>query len=170
MPPLALPDPRHLPDLETLSQFASVALFVERAMAVRPDFAVDAANAPAVAEICVRLDGLPLAIELAAARVRVLSPQAILARLGDRLSLLSGGSRDLPERQQTLRGAIDWSHDLLEAAGPDARSRGCRSSPAASTWRPIERVALVDGRPSGPLPDALDAVASLAGQEPRCAR
>ena len=80
------PIPEHLPDLETLSQFASVALFIERAMAVRPGFAVDAANAPAIAEICVRLDGLPLAIELAAARVRVLTPQAILSRLGDQLS------------------------------------------------------------------------------------
>jgi predicted ATPase/class 3 adenylate cyclase len=114
VPPLGLPDPRNLPDLEQFTQFESVALFVERAVAVRPDFAVDNANAPAVAEICVRLDGLPLAIELAAARVRVLTPQAILERLSDRLGLLSGGARDLPERQQTLRGAIAWSHDLLE--------------------------------------------------------
>ena len=114
VPPLGVPDPRHLPDIETLTAYESVALFVERAMAVRPDFAVTSANAPAVAEICVRLDGLPLAIELAAARVRVLSPLAIMERLGDRLRLLSGGSRDLPERQQTLRGAIAWSHDLLD--------------------------------------------------------
>ncbi|MGZ8563460.1 MAG: ATP-binding protein, partial [Candidatus Limnocylindria bacterium] len=92
VPPLAVPDPKHLPDLEKLSTYESVALFVERAMAVRPDFAMTSANAPAVAEICVRLDGLPLAIELAAARVRVLSPQAIMDRLGDRLRLLSGGS------------------------------------------------------------------------------
>ena len=118
VPPLGVPDPKHLPDLEQFSVYESVALFVERAMAVRPDFAVNGANAPAVAEICVRLDGLPLAIELAAARVRVLSPQAIMERLGDRLKLLSGGSRDLPERQQTLRGAIAWSHDLLEPDGP----------------------------------------------------
>ncbi|HEY8922204.1 MAG TPA: adenylate/guanylate cyclase domain-containing protein, partial [Candidatus Limnocylindria bacterium] len=116
VPPLGVPDPRHLPDLEQFSTYESVALFVERAMAVRPDFAVTSANAPAVAEICVRLDGLPLAIELAAARVRVLTPQAIMDRLGDRLKLLSGGSRDLPERQQTLRGAIAWSHDLLDEA------------------------------------------------------
>ena len=114
VPPLRVPDPRHLPDFEQLSAYESVALFIERAMAVRPDFAVSSANAPAVAEICVRLDGLPLAIELAAARVRVLTPQAIMDRLGDRLNLLSGGSRDLPERQQTLRGAIAWSHDLLD--------------------------------------------------------
>jgi predicted ATPase/class 3 adenylate cyclase len=114
VPPLGLPDPRHIPDLEQFSQFESVALFIERAVAVRPDFAVDNENAPAVAEICVRLDGLPLAIELAAARVRVLTPQAILDRLSDRLGLLSGGARDLPARQQTLRGAIAWSHDLLD--------------------------------------------------------
>jgi predicted ATPase/class 3 adenylate cyclase len=116
IPPLGVPDPKHLPDFEQLSTYESVALFIERAMAVRPDFAVTSANAPAVAEICVRLDGLPLAIELAAARVRVLTPQAIMERLGDRLKLLSGGSRDLPERQQTLRGAIAWSHDLLNEA------------------------------------------------------
>lgn len=116
VPPLGLPDPRHLPDLEQFSAFESVALFVERAVAVRPDFAVDNQNAPAVAEICVKLDGLPLAIELAAARVRVLSPLAILDRLSDQLGLLSGGARDLPARQQTLRGAIAWSHDLLDEA------------------------------------------------------
>ncbi len=116
VPPLGVPDPKHLPDFEQLSTYESVALFIERATAVRPDFSVTSANAPAVAEICVRLDGLPLAIELAAARVRVLTPQAIMDRLGDRLKLLSGGSRDLPERQQTLRGAIAWSHDLLDEA------------------------------------------------------
>jgi predicted ATPase/class 3 adenylate cyclase len=116
VPPLGVPDPKHLPDFEQLSTYESVALFIERATAVRPDFAVTSANAPAVAEICVRLDGLPLAIELAAARVRVLTPQAIMDRLGDRLKRLSGGSRDLPERQQTLRGAIAWSHDLLDEA------------------------------------------------------
>ena len=90
VPPLGLPDPSHLPDLEQFTQFESVALFVERAVAVKPDFAVDNANAPAVAEICVRLDGLPLAIELAAARIRVLTPQAILDRLGDQLALPVG--------------------------------------------------------------------------------
>ena len=114
VPPLRLPDPSHLPDTTVLGQYEAVALFVERAMAVRPDFRVTNENAPAVAEICVRLDGLPLAIELAAARIRTLSPQAMLARLGQRLSLLAGGSRDLPERQQTLRGAIAWSYDILD--------------------------------------------------------
>jgi class 3 adenylate cyclase len=115
--PLGLPDPQHLPSLDALSQFEAVRLFIERAMAVKPDFAVTNENAPAVAEICARLDGLPLAIELAAARIKLLPAQAILARLGDRLGLLSGGSRDLPARQQTLRGAIAWSHDLLDDGG-----------------------------------------------------
>jgi len=113
VPPLGLPDPRHLPDLAALSQYEAVALLIDRATAVRPDFRVTNENAPAVAEITARLDGLPLAIELAAARIRLLTPDQILARLGDRLGLLATGSRDLPARQQTLRGAIAWSHDLL---------------------------------------------------------
>ncbi|MEO7803475.1 MAG: adenylate/guanylate cyclase domain-containing protein [Actinomycetota bacterium] len=114
VPPLALPDPNNLPDAAMLSQYESVALFIERAVTVRPDFKVTNQNAPAIAEICARLDGLPLAIELAAARVRVLTPEALLARLGTRLKLLVGGGTDIPQRQQTLRGAIEWSHDLLD--------------------------------------------------------
>jgi predicted ATPase/class 3 adenylate cyclase len=113
VPPLATPDPRQHESPEQLSQYEAVALFIERAMAVKPDFQVTNENAPAVAEISSRLDGLPLAIELAAARINVLPPQAMLSRLGDRLALLSGGARDRPERQQTLRGAIDWSYELL---------------------------------------------------------
>jgi predicted ATPase/class 3 adenylate cyclase len=119
VPPLRLPDPRHLPELGALAEYEAVALFVERARAVTPTFAVSAENAAAIAEICVRLDGLPLAIELAAARIRILPPAAILDRLGDRLQLLSGGGANLPARQQTLRGAIAWSHDMLDEA--DAR-------------------------------------------------
>ncbi len=114
VPPLAVPDPRKPGSPESLSQFEAVALFIERAVSVKPSFAVTNENAPAVAEISARLDGLPLAIELAAARISVLTPQAMLTRLGHRLSLLSGGLQDRPERQQTLRGAIDWSYDLLD--------------------------------------------------------
>ncbi|MDQ3345164.1 MAG: adenylate/guanylate cyclase domain-containing protein [Chloroflexota bacterium] len=114
VPPLGLPDPAHLPPLTQLSQYEAVALFIERARAVKSDFEITNENAPAVAEICVRLDGLPLAIELAAARLRIFTPQAMLDRLDHRFGLLAGGARDLPERQQTLRGAIAWSHDMLD--------------------------------------------------------
>jgi len=116
VPPLTLPDPRRLPDLAGVIEYEAVRLFSERAQAVKPDFEVTTANAAAVAEICVRLDGLPLAIELAAARSKVLAPETMLRRLEQRLDLLTGGARDLPERQQTLRGAIGWSHELLEPA------------------------------------------------------
>jgi predicted ATPase/class 3 adenylate cyclase len=172
VPPLALPDPAHLPPLSQLSQYESVALFIERARAVKPAFEVTNETAPAVAEICVRLDGLPLAIELAAARIRILTPQAMLARLSDRLGLLSGGARDLPERQQTLRGAIAWSHDLLE--DPDrALFAGLSVFVGGAGLEAIERVCAEDV--SG---DVLDALASLvekslvrqtegAGGEPR---
>jgi predicted ATPase len=115
VPPLALPDSRSMPLVELL-QYPAVALFVQRAVAVKPDFEVNRENASAVTEICARLDGLPLAIELAAARVKVLSPSSMRTRLAGRLQLLTGGSRDLPQRQQTLRAAMDWSYDLLSAA------------------------------------------------------
>jgi predicted ATPase/class 3 adenylate cyclase len=156
VPPLGVPDPRHLPDLERFSTFESVALFVERAMAVRPDFTVTGVNAPAIAEICVRLDGLPLAIELAAARVRVLSPQAIMDRLGDRMALLSSGARDLPERQQTLRGAIAWSHDLLDEADRRLFARFAVFAGGA-TLDAIGQVVFDPGERADPL----DAVVSL---------
>ncbi|MCK4515342.1 MAG: tetratricopeptide repeat protein [Spirochaetaceae bacterium] len=99
---------------DQLTQFESVRLFIDRARAAVPNFQVSNDNAPAVAEICHRLDGIPLAIELAAARTRVLPPRAMLARLGKCLDLLTGGALDLPERQQTLRATLDWSHDLLD--------------------------------------------------------
>jgi predicted ATPase/serine/threonine protein kinase len=117
VPPLAMPDSRSMPPVEVLSRYPAVALFVQRAAAVKPDFELNRENASAVTEICARLDGLPLAIELAAARVKVLSPSSMLTRLASRLQLLTGGSRDLPQRQQTLRAAMDWSYDLLSAAG-----------------------------------------------------
>ena len=113
VPPLTLPDPMRLCPIELLAEYPAVALFVQRARAVKPDFALGEENAWQVVEICGRLDGLPLAIELAAARVKVLTPAAILGRLESRLRLLTGGARDLPERQQTLRRAMDWSHELL---------------------------------------------------------
>jgi predicted ATPase/class 3 adenylate cyclase len=111
--PLLLPDPTRLPSLEHLTQYETVRLFISRAQAVKPDFEVTNDSAPAVAEICSRLDGLPLAIELAAAFVKILPPQALLKRLEKRLPLLTGGARTLPTRQQTMRNAIAWSHDLL---------------------------------------------------------
>ncbi len=116
VPPLALPDSRSASSVELLSQYPAVALFIQRAVAAKPDFELNRENAPAVTEICARLDGLPLAIELAAARIKVLSPSSMLTRLASRLQLLTGGARDLPERQQTLRAAMDWSYDLLNAA------------------------------------------------------
>jgi predicted ATPase/class 3 adenylate cyclase len=113
VPPLGLPRRKPPPPPEQLSQYEAVRLFIERAQAVRADFTIDNATAPAVAEICWRLDGLPLAIELAAARIRMLPPQAMLARLEHRLPILTGGARDAPERQRTLRNTIAWSYDLL---------------------------------------------------------
>jgi len=155
VPPLGVPDPARLPPLAQLSQYEAVALFIERARAVKPDFAITNDNAPAVAEICVRLDGLPLAIELAAARIRILTPRAMLGRLEHRLGLLAGGSRDLPERQQTLRGAIAWSHDMLDEA--DRSLFACLSVfVGGAGLDAVERVCsgLVQG-------DLLDALASL---------
>ncbi len=170
VPPLALPDSRRLragvDAAEVLSQYSAVALFLQRAVAVRPDFAVTNQNAPAIAEISARLDGLPLAIELAAARVKLLPPEAMLARLaGSRgpspvgarptsLQLLTGGARDLPERHQTLRGTIGWSYDLLETA-EQALFRRLSVFVGGFTLEAAEAVA-------GPHDvDALDGVASL---------
>ncbi len=114
VPPLGVPDSSALPPFESLTRFDAVALFIQRARAVRPDFELDAQNASAVAAICIRLDGLPLAIELAAARSKLFDPMAILSRLDRSLALLTSSARDVPERQRTLRGAIAWSHDLLD--------------------------------------------------------
>jgi predicted ATPase/class 3 adenylate cyclase len=114
VPALALPDMTKRPTLAVLSQCEAVALFIQRAEAANPKFQITEATAAAISEICVRLDGLPLAIELAAARSKLLSPQAMLERLSSRLKALTGGARDLPPRQQTIRGAIDWSYNLLD--------------------------------------------------------
>ena len=111
--PLAVPDLTQVPDHEVLAQLAAVRLFVLRAQAIQPAFELTAANAHSIATICARLDGLPLAIELAAARIKLLPPQALLKRLSHRLEVLTGGARDLPTRQQTLGNTLQWSYDLL---------------------------------------------------------
>jgi hypothetical protein len=140
VPPLALPDPRKLPDLGTLSQYEAIRLFIERAEAAKAGFEITNDNAPAVAEISARLDGLPLAIELAAARMK----------------LLTGGAKDLPARQRTLRGAMEWSHDLLEEG---ERTLFARLA-VFSGGRTLEAIAAVCDA-EGDLPvDALDGVGS----------
>jgi non-specific serine/threonine protein kinase len=113
VPSLSLPDLRRLPDTEGLSWYESARLFVERTVAVKPTFALTEQNAPAVARICYRLDGIPLAIELAAARTKVLSVEEISERLGDSFRLLAAGSRTATPRQRTLHATMDWSHELL---------------------------------------------------------
>jgi predicted ATPase/class 3 adenylate cyclase len=115
VPSLGLPDIDHLPSIESLSQYEAVKLFIDRAVSAIPTFTVTAENAPSLAQICHRLDGIPLAIELAAAKVRVLSVEQIARRLDDRFRLLTGGNRTALERHQTLRAAIDWSYNLLPA-------------------------------------------------------
>ena len=120
VPPLSLPDPLHLPAHEELLRYGAVALFVQRAQAVKPNFVLSEDNAAAIAQICIRLDGLPLALELAAARSKLLPPQALLGRLTHRLAVLTSGRQDAPNRQQTLRNTISWSYDLL-----NAEEQGC---------------------------------------------
>jgi non-specific serine/threonine protein kinase len=113
VPPLSLPDLRRLPDKESLSRYESACLFVERAAAVKPAFALTGQNAPAVAQVCYRLDGIPLAIELAAARAKVLSVEQIADRLDDCFRLLAAGGRTAMPRHKTLHATMDWSHELL---------------------------------------------------------
>jgi predicted ATPase/class 3 adenylate cyclase len=159
VPPLDLPDPERLPDVQALGGFEAVRLFVERAQAVRPGFRLTAQNAPAVAEITVRLDGLPLAIELAATRTKVLTPEQMLPRLQQRLSVLTSGGRTLPERQRSLRDAIAWSHDLL-----DTPQRGlfARLSVFAGGWTIESAEAVCDPGELGL--DTLDGLTSLVDQ------
>lgn len=152
IPALGLPDPKRLPSLEELGKIEAVELFVERAAAVKPGFTLTAANAQAVAAICVRLEGLPLAIELAATRVRVLAPDQLLDRLANRLDLLTGGASDRDGRQRTLRGAIAWSFDLLSEDEQSLfRQLGVF---AGATFEAIEAVA-------GGSIDVLDGIESL---------
>jgi predicted ATPase/transcriptional regulator with XRE-family HTH domain len=154
--PLPLPAADHLPSLDELARIPAVALFVERASANHPDFALTTDNAPAVAAICRRLDGLPLAIELAAAWTNVLPPEALLDRLEKRLLLLTGGSRDLPPRQRTMRDAIAWSHDLL---APEEQTLFRRLAVFAGGWT-IEAAEVVSGARHGL--DILDGLEALA--------
>ena len=157
VPPLALPDLTHLPELAALTNLPSVALFLQRAQAARPEFQLTSTNARAVAEICVRLDGLPLAIELAAARMKLLSPQVLLARLSRRLAILTGGARDLPTRQQTLRNTIEWSYQLLSIE-EQRLFRWLSIFVSGCTFQAAE--AVCDGSDDG-SGDVFDGVASL---------
>jgi predicted ATPase/class 3 adenylate cyclase/Tfp pilus assembly protein PilF len=155
--PLPAPDPRAALSKDALSQYAAVELFIQRALAVKPDFEVNNDNAPAVAEICFRVEGLPLAIELAAARLKLFTPQALLARLGSRLQLLRGGPQDLPARHQTLRQAIAWSYDLLSPVEQAFFQRlavfvgGCSLEAVEAICTPADELAL----------DALDGLTAL---------
>jgi predicted ATPase/class 3 adenylate cyclase len=176
VPPLALPDLSHLLAPTELARYAAVRLFIERAQAMKPDFQLTPANAHAIAEICVHLDGLALAIELAAARIKLLPPQALLARLGHRLLVLTSGAQDAPARQQTLRNTIAWSYQLLDAQEQRLFRRlsifvgGC-------TLQALEAVCSAPDESKG-AGGVLDAVASLIdkslvqqteqeGEEPR---
>jgi predicted ATPase/transcriptional regulator with XRE-family HTH domain len=143
--PLALPSLRQLPDVAALAQYPAVALLAQRAALVRPGFAITAANAAAVAEICVRLDGLPLALELAAAQFAVLSPRALLDRLGRRLVGETDALRDLPARQRTLRATIAWSHDLLSAPGRRLFRRLAAFGAGGWTLEAAEQVCIAPG-------------------------
>ena len=157
VPTLSLPDPKRLPDLVALSQYEAVALFIQRAQAARPEFQVTNANAPVVAEICVRLDGLPLAVELAATRIKLLPLRALLTRLGQRLQLLTSSARDVPAHQQTLRNTIQWSYDLLDA---QEQQLFCRLSVFVSgcTLEAVEAISAALGNATLPV---LDGVVSL---------
>jgi predicted ATPase len=160
VPPLALPraDLKQQ-SLEQLTQYEAVRLFIDRVMAVKPDFEVTDDNAAVVTDICFRLDGLPLAIELAAARIRVFSPRALLERLGGRLQVLRGGARDLPLRQQALRDTIDWSYELL--GGGEQRLFALLSVFAGCTFEAVEAVASGMRPLDGMGLDVLEGVASL---------
>ncbi|HET9370029.1 MAG TPA: tetratricopeptide repeat protein, partial [Vicinamibacterales bacterium] len=160
VPPLAVPALAARPTLDMLARSPAVALFVQRAEAVKSGFTLDASNAAAIAEICARLDGLPLAIELAAARVRMLTPAAMLQRLQHSFELLTGGARDLPARQQTLRATVEWSHGLLT---PEEQTLFRRLSVFVN-GATLEAVEAVCNAKEDLGIDILDAVDSLVGQ------
>ena len=179
VPPLGLPPAGpHKASALQVGGYEAVQLFIDRARAVRPDFQLTDGNAAAVAEICRRLDGLPLAIELAAARLRLFSPDVLRDRLGDRLGLLRSGPRDLPERQQTLRATMDWSYELLEPG--EQRLFEFLAVFADAELAAVEAVADRLGPVDGIHLDVLDGLAGLAekslvrqvdvpGSEPRVA-
>jgi predicted ATPase/DNA-binding CsgD family transcriptional regulator len=158
LPPLAVPDPRKLPPPDELATVPAIALFLDRAQSVRPDLSLDSENAAAIAEIVARLDGLPLAIELAAARIKLLPPNAMLPRMANRLNLLTGGARDLPARLQTMRNAIAWSYDLLSPS-EQCHFRRLSVFVRGFTLEAAEEVAL--GGDDTPETDVLEGVASL---------
>jgi len=158
LPSPSVDDSNRLRDLEAFSQYEAIKLFLQRAQAVSPDFRLSDHNAYAIADICQRLDGLPLAIELAAARILVLSPEELLARLKSSLKVLTGGALNLPERQRTLQAAIDWSYNLL-SSDEQALFRRLGVFAGGCTLNAIERVCS-----SGPELDTLDGVTSLVGK------
>jgi predicted ATPase/class 3 adenylate cyclase len=159
VPPLSLPSGAGDASAEQLARCEAVQLFVERAHAVRPDFRLTDEHAAAVAEICLRLDGLPLAIELATARVNLFSPEALRERLGSRLRLLRGGARDVPARQQTLRATLEWSYQLLEAG--EQRLFELLSAFSGAAFEAVEAVANSVNGHGGTGIDTLDGLASL---------
>ncbi len=157
VPPLALPDAEHPTAWEELGQYAAVALFVQRARAVKPTFKLTPANAPQIAAICRRLDGLPLAIELAATRIKLLPPPVLLAHLERSLSVLRQGPLDLPERQRTMEQAIAWSYDLLSL---DEQALFRRLSIFVGGWT-LEAAAAMGSANGQRVPDVLDGLSSL---------
>ena len=172
VPPLGVPDLAHLPVTESLRLFPAVSLFLERAQSIRPDFELTDDNSEAVASICSRLDGLPLAIELAAARIKLFQPQAMLARLDKSLTLLTGGHRDLPARHQTLRDTIGWSYNLLEESEQVLFARlgvfvgGCTLTAAEEICADFDLAAAGRGNPGNDpahplIADVLNSIESL---------
>ena len=155
--PLAVPDLKQASASESLSHSAAVHLFLQRAQALKPDFQLTSTNARTIAEICVRLDGLPLAIELAAARINLLSPQVLLTRLSQRFQVLTRGTRDAPARQQTLRNTMEWSYHLLDAS-EQRLFRGLSVFVGGCTLEAIEALSVALDGETGPV---LDGLASL---------
>lgn len=176
--PLELPDPKSLPSLDSLNHSEAIRLFVDRTRHLKPDFTLTTETAMAVVGICQQLDGLPLAIELAAARSRLLTPHAMLARLGNRLKLLSGGLADLPPRQRTLRATVAWSFDLLTKTEQKLFARLCVFS-GGFTLEAAEQIGALETEEDLDVLEGLDALASksfvrmtypgekLTGAEPR---